>query len=107
MEIGGEVSECGPAFLHLDVDHVLFAVALFRKVLADDGGSTCPDCGGDVLVSVEHGPGNGHEAPEGFDLTAVRHDGFHGNVGGPDDLADAGSIEDVLQQLHESSSRMV
>ena len=107
MEVGGEVTEGSPAAFHLDVDDLVAAIVLRGHALADDGGGSRSNGAGDVLVAVHRGAGNGHEAAERLDLPAVGHHGFHRDVGGSGDFGDPRSVEDVLEQLHDSSRRMV
>ena len=107
VEVGGEVAEGGPAVFHLDVDDLITAVVLRGHAFAHDGGGSGAYGTGDVLVAVHRGAGNGDEAAEWLDLPAVGHHGFHRDVGGSGDLGDPRSVEDVLEQLHDSSRRMV
>ena len=107
VEVGGEVAEGSPAVFHLDVDDLVAPVIFGRHLFAHDGSRTSADGAGDVLMAVHGGTGNGHEAAERPDLPAVRHHGFDRDVGGSSNLGDPRSIEDVLEQLHDSSRRMV
>ena len=74
--------------------------ALFRQLLAYDGGCAFLDRLFDVIVAVHINAGDGDKQTEGLHFSAVERQVLNGHVGVTQDVLDARAVEDFFQELH-------